>query len=170
MRSVNRTVELVERAGGALVEGIVCSREGGGAVLVRFEGDGGAPVQARVLDAAAAGLAAGVALPAPALLLVPGAGAASPVVIGLIRERLDAGTDRTRGAAPPDAAPSAVADRELVINGRRLVLDARDEIVLRCGRSTIELRVDGKIIIRGTHLLSRSSGINRIKGGAVSIN
>jgi hypothetical protein len=57
-----------------------------------------------------------------------------------------------------------------VINGRRLVLDARDEIVLRCGRSTIELRVDGKIIIRGTHLLSRSSGINRIKGGAVSIN
>ena len=29
---------------------------------------------------------------------------------------------------------------------------------------------EGKVLIRGTYLLSRSSGVNRIKGGSVQIN
>ena len=52
----------------------------------------------------------------------------------------------------------------------RLVLSAEKEIVLRCGEASITLRADGKIILRGTHLLQRSSGPLRLKGGSVSIN
>ena len=44
------------------------------------------------------------------------------------------------------------------------------EIVLECGEGSITIRKDGKIVIKGTHLLSRAAGVNRIKGGQVNIN
>ena len=59
---------------------------------------------------------------------------------------------------------------DVVIDGRTITFDARQEIVLRCGDAKIMLRKDGKIVIRGTHLISRSRGVNKIKGGSVHIN
>jgi len=55
-------------------------------------------------------------------------------------------------------------------DGERLVLSAEKEIVLQCGKSSITLTRAGKVIIRGTYVLSRSSGVNRIKGGSVQLN
>lgn len=52
----------------------------------------------------------------------------------------------------------------------RLVLTAEREIVLQVGKASITLTQAGKIILRGTYVLSRSSGVNRIKGGSVEIN
>jgi hypothetical protein len=49
-------------------------------------------------------------------------------------------------------------------------VQAAEELVLRCGDASITLTRAGKIILRGTYLLSRSSGVNRIKGGSVQIN
>lgn len=60
--------------------------------------------------------------------------------------------------------------REVEIDGERIVFTAEQEIVLRCGEATITLTRAGKVLIRGTYLLSRSSGVNRIKGGSVQIN
>lgn len=59
---------------------------------------------------------------------------------------------------------------ELLIDGRRIDLQAREEIVLRCGKSSITMTSAGKIIIRGAYVSSKSSGANRIKGGSVQIN
>ena len=59
---------------------------------------------------------------------------------------------------------------EVSLDGAQLTLSARNEIVLRCGKSSITLTRAGKVIIRGAYLLSRSSGANRIKGGSVQIN
>jgi hypothetical protein len=56
------------------------------------------------------------------------------------------------------------------VDGERLVLSARREIVLRCGEASITLTEAGKVLIRGNYVLSRSSGANRIKGAAVEIN
>ncbi|VAW85133.1 Mll2356 protein [hydrothermal vent metagenome] len=56
------------------------------------------------------------------------------------------------------------------LDGDRLEFNAKKEIVLRCGKASITLTKAGKIILRGTYLLSRSSGVNRIKGGSVQIN
>ena len=56
------------------------------------------------------------------------------------------------------------------LDGERVVLAARKEIVLKCGKASITLTRAGKILIRGAYLLSRSSGANRIKGGSVQIN
>ncbi len=59
---------------------------------------------------------------------------------------------------------------DVTIDGRRTVITAGDEIVLRCGKSSITLTKAGKILIRGAYVSSRSSGVNRIKGGSVQIN
>ena len=60
--------------------------------------------------------------------------------------------------------------KDVLIDGKRVTFDAQEEIVLRCGKASIILSRDGKIVIKGTHLLSRSRGMNKIKGGAVHIN
>ncbi|SCW75212.1 MULTISPECIES: DUF6484 domain-containing protein [unclassified Pseudomonas] len=78
---------------------------------------------------------------------------ARPLVIGRI-QRL-----------PQTAAP-AVAQ----LDGERLEFTAEREIVLRCGKASITLTREGKVLIRGAYLSSRSSGVNRIKGGSVQIN
>lgn len=81
-----------------------------------------------------------------------------------------------RAAAPSvDGAPSepeapAAPERVLERNGERLVFEAEQEIVLKCGRASITLTRAGKILIRGAYLLARSSGVNRIQGGSVQIN
>ena len=56
------------------------------------------------------------------------------------------------------------------IDGDQVTLSADKEIVLQCGKSSITLTKAGKIIIRGEYLLSRSTGVNKIKGGSVQIN
>lgn len=49
-------------------------------------------------------------------------------------------------------------------------LESSRELLLQCGEARIYLRQDGRIEIRGTHVISRSSGPNKVKGGAVFIN
>lgn len=66
------------------------------------------------------------------------------------------------------AAPAPVASVQL--DDQRLELSAEREIVLRCGKASITLTRAGKVIIQGAYLSSRSSGVNRIKGGSVQIN
>lgn len=51
-----------------------------------------------------------------------------------------------------------------------LVVSARQQLVLRCGKASITLTRAGKVLIEGTYVASRSSGVNRIKGGSVQLN
>jgi hypothetical protein len=71
-------------------------------------------------------------------------------------------------------SPSVVLDVEkpedVTIDGRRVTFDATEEIVLRCGKASITLTRAGKVLIRGGYLLSRSSGVNTIKGASTQIN
>jgi len=59
---------------------------------------------------------------------------------------------------------------DMLLDGERLVFEAKKEIVLKCGESSITLTKAGKILIKGKYLLNRSSGVNRIVGGSVQIN
>lgn len=51
-----------------------------------------------------------------------------------------------------------------------LVLEAKHSLTLRVGEGSITIREDGKILIKGKDLVSYAQRLNRIKGGAVSIN
>jgi Domain of unknown function (DUF6484) len=87
-------------------------------------------------------------------LLFEGGEPAKPIVIGVM-------------AQPQPQQPRAVS---IVRDDERLELTADREIVLRCGDASITLTRAGKVLIRGAYVSSRSSGVNRIKGGAVHIN
>ena len=81
-----------------------------------------------------------------------------PVVIGVLRE-------------PTDPVPPSASSRfDAIVDGERIVLTGRKEVVLRCGKASIALSEDGRVIIKGAKLLAAASGLHRIKGGAVQIN
>ena len=65
-------------------------------------------------------------------------------------------------------------DRPAQVNvdadGQRLVVNAKDQLVLRCGKASITLTRAGKVLIEGAYVLSRSTGVNRVKGGSVQLN
>jgi len=56
------------------------------------------------------------------------------------------------------------------VDDDRLVIEAKREIVIRCGESSITLTRSGKILIRGRHIVSRSSGANLIRGATIEMN
>jgi len=86
-----------------------------------------------------------------------------PLVIGLIQHPKALPAEQHQKSSP-------LGEAAVVVDGKRTVIKAEDEIELRCGQSSIILTKAGKVIIRGAYLLSRSSGVNRIKGGSVQIN
>jgi uncharacterized protein (DUF2345 family) len=55
-------------------------------------------------------------------------------------------------------------------DGKRVRVTAKDEIVLECGKASITLRRNGRVVVRGTHVETNSEGTNRIKGGHVRVN
>jgi hypothetical protein len=79
-------------------------------------------------------------------------------------------------AEPPAADPATEQGRqgtsiiEADVDGRRVRIIAKDEIVFECGQASVTLRRNGRIIIRGTYVETHSEGTNRIKGGQVRIN
>lgn len=75
-----------------------------------------------------------------------------PIITGVLRDK--------------PHAPSDV----IKIDAEQLVLNAGREIEIRCGKATIRLTKDGKVVLQGTYLNSTSKGVNRIRGGSVKIN
>jgi hypothetical protein len=73
---------------------------------------------------------------------------------------------------PPAAREEGTSTRpaEARVDGRRVVLEANDEIVLKCGEASITLRRNGRVVIRGVYVETRARGVNRVKGGSVAIN
>lgn len=55
-------------------------------------------------------------------------------------------------------------------DGDRLVLSARERIVLQCGSSSITLTRAGKVLINGHFVQTRATGVNSLKGGSIELN
>lgn len=56
------------------------------------------------------------------------------------------------------------------LDGRRVVLEAEQEIVLRCGKGSLTLTADGRIVMKGVEITSRAQGVHKIRGATVNIN
>jgi hypothetical protein len=83
-----------------------------------------------------------------------------PIIVGVLQPN-----------DPPGTSPRPVEGKlEARVDGRRVQIEAEDEIELRCGEASITLRRNGRVVIRGAYVETRSRGVNRIKGGAVQIN
>jgi hypothetical protein len=67
-------------------------------------------------------------------------------------------------AAPRTASPHAVVD------GRVVELRGDERIELRCGKASVVLTSQGKILINGAYISSTACGAHRIRGGSIEIN
>ncbi len=85
-----------------------------------------------------------------------------PIIVGVLQDR--------REPTAATTAPDETRRVQVQADDERVVLTAEREIVLRCGQASITLTRAGKVLIKGTYVLSRASGYNKIKGAAVDIN
>lgn len=140
--------------GGVVVGTLVAFAENGHVPLVTYAGQPGT-----------------AALPARATLDLHGAHVGRPVVLvfegGEPRRPIVMGCLREAAAGPLPDVPGQV---EVDADGERLVVTARRQMVLRCGKASITLTKAGKVLIEGAYVSSRSSGTLRLKGGSVQIN
>jgi hypothetical protein len=83
---------------------------------------------------------------------------ALPIVIGVL------------GGAIGWPDPDKPARVEVDADGRRMLVSAKEELVLRCGEASITLTKAGKVLIRGTYVLTHASGRNRVCGGSIELN
>jgi len=51
-----------------------------------------------------------------------------------------------------------------------LTLEATESLALKCGESSLEMRADGKVLLKGDDVLIRAKGTQRIRAGNVAIN
>lgn len=151
---VSQAPEVASPIHGMLVGELIAITEEGRQPLVRYPGQpGSAALRARTtVDLHGPHIGAGVTL------LFERGDPGLPIVTGVLRER----------AGWPLADPPAQV--EMDVDGQRLVVTAREQLVLRCGKASITLTKAGKVLIEGSYVLSRSSGVNRIKGGSVQLN
>ncbi|MBP9064071.1 MAG: hypothetical protein KBF81_09925 [Aquabacterium sp.] len=83
-----------------------------------------------------------------------------PLVLGPVHER----------APPATPVLASPVDKQVIVDGQMITLQAETELLLRCGNASILLRRDGKLVIKGTEVVSRASGAHKIRGGQVNIN
>jgi hypothetical protein len=133
-----------------------------GEALVEYPGNLEGPRRARSVVALDATEETG-AEPLPVLLFLNGQDSHTPIILGVIR-------DTVRQPRPVEGASFPRPGREVLVDGKAIQVEADQEIVLRCGASSLVMRRDGKIILKGTEIVSRASEANKIKGAVVKIN
>jgi hypothetical protein len=154
-----RRAEVVPETGSAHIATVV-SLAPDGTPGVQLDDDGPAVPARLAVRTTRARLEKAIEVRQQAVVVFEGGDRSKPLVVGFI-EALD---QPQPGASP--GMPALDAD----VDGRRVRLTAQDEIVLECGSASVTLRRNGRVVIRGTYVETRSDGTNRIKGGQVQIN
>jgi voltage-gated potassium channel Kch len=165
MAARQRKAEVVPLVAAARVEGPRVGRIAQfdrGEIRVRW--GAGAPVVARVsagLDDAT--LSAAAREKQEVLLLFENGDPTQPVVVALLRSAtplLDQVLARSH----------QIAEQPTRVDGRQVVIEGQEEIVLQCGEASLTLRRDGKVILRGLNVTTQADEVHKIRGGKVQIN
>lgn len=126
-------------------------RDGGRTPIVTHSGLPAEPVIARTtVDLAGSDVGAAVTL------AFENGDPRRPIVLGRLRGATDAADLSGRA--------------EVTSDGERLVVTAERGLVLRCGKASITLSADGRIVVKGTQIVSHATGLNRVRGGAIQLN
>jgi hypothetical protein len=92
------------------------------------------------------------------VLMFDGGDPDRPIVLGRVRHA-------NENSVGPESPPIDVE-----VDGERMIVTAKDQLVLKCGKASITLTRAGKVLISGAFVLSHSTGVNRIKGGSIQLN
>ncbi len=147
----------LQRAPAARIDGVITAtligfKDEGRTPLVLWAGQSAAVAAATVVDVHGAHVGRQI------VLVFENGDPQRPVIMGLLR------------TAPAWPLPEKPANVEVTADGERLVVTAKEQLVLRCGKATITLTKAGKVLIEGAYVSNRSSGVMRIKGASVNIN
>jgi hypothetical protein len=145
--------KVAARSAAASVGELVALVDDGRVPLVRLAD----PLGAAVLRARTTVDLYGAHVGAEVVLLFEGGDPLQPIISGVLRSRSN--DDAT-------TAPVLIETD----GSQRLLVNAKEQLVLRCGKACITLTAAGKVLIEGSYLLSRSAGVNCIKGGSVQLN
>jgi hypothetical protein len=141
-------------SGGVVVGELIGITDDGRTPLVVYPGQvGSAAIAARsIVDLHGAHIGGQV------VLVFDGADPAKPIVMGILRDGQGTALEQRPGHVEVDS------------DGERLIVSAKAQLILRCGRASITLTKAGKVLIEGASVSSRSTGVNRIKGGSIQLN
>ena len=157
--SKSRTAE----AGSFCVGQIVRITEDGKA-LVDYPGNPIGPLVARSVLSASPKPASDQKEAVPVMLVFENGDPLLPIIVGILHDTLFPPSSKD------ELTVSTKRPHDIILDGEKLIFDAKKEIVLRCGKGSITLTKDGTIVLKGAQLLSRASGANKIKGSTISIN
>ena len=145
-------VVLAKLCGLALPDGVWFeSTRGGGRVMARVAIDLSVERWQQAIDQAQ-----------PVVLAFEDGDFSRPIVMGLVAPL---------GELPVQREPGPTTfEVEASVDGARVRLTAREEVVLQCGEASISLKRNGRVVIRGTYVETCAATTNRIKGGNVRIN
>jgi hypothetical protein len=133
-----------------IVRGIIVDFLESGEVIVQVSPDGTPPIRCDFMQTSA-NVTLQLNLGDQVIVMSPESPEQNGVVLGRIgRYRVP----QTQGSQPPD----------------HVEIEARETLTLKCGESSVDLRKDGKLMIRGKDVLTRAKRSQRIKGGTVAIN
>jgi len=141
--------------------GYVVDTDGEGRPVVDFSGNPAGPqVAQRTVPLAGEALAVAVAARQSVQLRFEDGNPRRPVIVGLLEgTRVSAdgvGSAKTR-RVPRGAGPGFE------------VRESEDGVEWRCGRASIRLMPDGRLLLKGTRIDIEAEGVNRIRGGVVDI-
>lgn len=126
-----------------------------GVLLIEHESIGKEAVEAR----ATTPIPENLSYPVDALCLFEQGDPSKPIVIGLLNPTVQI------------SAKTSISDTNtLKLNGRKLDFSGYDQIKLECGKSSITLNKNGKIVLKGNDIISRAAHNNKIKGGSIALN
>jgi hypothetical protein len=164
--SASLSAVLLHRQDGASPRtGWIAGRRGGH-LVVDFPSNARGPIEARTtLVLSSAEMDRAVAERRSALLLFENGDLGLPIVVGLLEESTPGRLLREVLEGPQPVQPT-----EARVDGRRVVLEGEHEVVLRCGKASLTLRQDGRVVLRGVNVTAEASAIHRIRGGKVQIN
>lgn len=146
------TKESVEAEQSATPDSAYCRLLEDGRFLVDYPGNAGKPLQAVKVYVIAA----------------PDAEAESATDVTLV---VKPRTESENIQVLLDALLSAVCEPTRNARRRKTVaIEAEEDLTLRCGKSSITLTKDGKVIVRGTKIVSRATHENKIRGAQISLN
>lgn len=83
-----------------------------------------------------------------------------PLVVGLVRA-----ADAAPVPAPAETVPDAPARAE-----KHVVVEAGEALTLKCGKASLTMQKNGRLVLRGTDIASYASGTQRINGAIVEVN
>ena len=99
----------------------------------------------------------------PVILMFEDGDPTKPIILGVVRDTVNA-------SLLHEIVVATERPREGLVDRKQIVFNAKEEIILRCGKGSITLRKNGKIVLRGTEIVSHASHTNKVRGASVAIN